>query len=310
MGDSRYIIRNYRASDFNSFVQLKSEAQSLTAEGGWLSPQAVSENLERPNYSPEQGLFVVEADENIVGYMDMAPEIAIGRVILDCWVDPEHRRRGLATRLLKSATHRAQGLGAKLAHVNIAEDNVVARGVLSKLGFECVRKFLELRLDMTKVRWSCVDKATLGCRHLQCGEEDKLTQIQNRSFSGTWGYNPNTEEEVRYAISMSNCAREGILLAYERDRPIGYCWTRMESEEKSATDESKGRIFMLGVDPDYRGRGVGRRVVLAGLAYLRSKGLRFAELTVDSENKPACALYRSVGFEICSTSSWYEKVLS
>jgi len=65
-----------------------------------------------------------------------------------------------------------------------------------------------------------------------------------------------------------------------------------------------------GVDPDYRGRGVGRRVLLAGLAHLRSKGLRVAELTVDSENRAACALYRSAGFETRTGSLWYEKKVS
>jgi mycothiol synthase len=66
---------------------------------------------------------------------------------------------------------------------------------------------------------------------------------------------------------------------------------------------------MVGTDPDYRGRGVGRRVLLAGLAHLRSKGLPVTELTVDSENKVARALYRSVGFEIRTSSLWYEKVI-
>ncbi|MBA7679601.1 Mycothiol acetyltransferase [subsurface metagenome] len=66
---------------------------------------------------------------------------------------------------------------------------------------------------------------------------------------------------------------------------------------------------MLGVDPDYRGRGTGKKVLLAGLAYLKSKGRRVIELTVDSENRAACALYRSAGFKLRTSSLWYEKVL-
>ena len=64
---------------------------------------------------------------------------------------------------------------------------------------------------------------------------------------------------------------------------------------------------MLGVYPDYRGKGIGRRLLLAGLAYLRSKGVKVAVLTVDSENRPACALYHSIGFEVKTSSLWYEK---
>ncbi len=67
---------------------------------------------------------------------------------------------------------------------------------------------------------------------------------------------------------------------------------------------------MLGVDPDYKGKGTGKRVLLAGLTHLKSKSLQVVELTVDSENKAARVLYRSVGFEVLRSSLWYEKVIS
>jgi ribosomal protein S18 acetylase RimI-like enzyme len=67
---------------------------------------------------------------------------------------------------------------------------------------------------------------------------------------------------------------------------------------------------MLGVDPDHRGRGIGKEVILAGLSYLKSKGLETVELTVDSENEAAHALYRFAGFQIRTRSLWYEKVLT
>ncbi len=67
---------------------------------------------------------------------------------------------------------------------------------------------------------------------------------------------------------------------------------------------------MLGTDPDYRGRGVGKRALLAGLAHLKNKGLQVAELTVDSENKVACALYQSTGFEVRAGTLWYEKAIN
>jgi mycothiol synthase len=64
---------------------------------------------------------------------------------------------------------------------------------------------------------------------------------------------------------------------------------------------------MLGVDPDYRGRGLGRQLLLVGLSYLKTKGLRVVELTVDGENKVACSLYKSAGFKLWTSSLWYEK---
>jgi mycothiol synthase len=307
MNNSLYIIRNYRPTDFDKYVQLIVEAEKLEPTGRCVSPEVLSESLYRPNYSPEQDLFVVETAGNIVGYVDVEPELLVGRVILNCFIQPDHRRRGLATELLGYATHRAKELGVKVAHVNIAQGNVAAKSVLSKLGFRFVRRFLQLRLDMAKIRGQDIDQAALQCRHLQPGEEDKLTQIQNRSFTGTWGFNPNSVEEISYRTNLSRCSPEDVMLACDGDKVISYCWTRTIYE--AGTNERKGQILMLGVDPDYRGRGIGKGVLLAGLSYLKSKGFQVAELTVDSRNKEACSLYRSIGFKVWASTLWYEKAI-
>lgn len=301
---SPYIVRNYNAADLDSFIRLKIEAERLAPTRRFLSPQVIRENLGRPNYSPEHNLFMGEISGEIISYMDVIPELGLRRVILDCWVHPEHRGRGLAAKFLAYAMQRARTLRVKVAHVNVAQDNIVAQNVLYKMSFRLVRRFLELRLELADVHLPQVATGAV-LRHLQLGEEDKLTQIQNRSFTGIWGYNPNTLEEIIYFVHMSNCSPEGIFLAYDGDKPIGYCWTRIDKE-----GESRGQVFMLGVDPNYRGRGIGKGVLLAGLSYLRSKGLRAAELTVDSENRVACALYRSLGFRTWENSLWYEKAVS
>ncbi len=305
MNNFPYNIRNYQPADFDKYVLLIIEAEKLEPTGRFISSQVIAEHL----YFPEQNLFIIEIAGNFVGYMNVWPELTIGRVILNCWVHPEHRRRGLATKLLGLAVHRAHELSVKALHVNVPESDAAAKSVLSKLGFDCVRRYLGLKLDMNKVNWQDIDQTALGYRHLKRGEEDKLTQIQNRSFAGTWGYNLNTVEEVIYRTSLSSCSPEDIVLTYDGDKVTGYCWTSINSEGEPAIGERKGRIFMLGVDPDYRGRGVGRKALLAGLARLKSKNITAAELTVDSENKVACALYRSVGFEVRTSSLWYEKIV-
>ena len=229
--------------------------------------------------------------------------------MLDCLVHPEHRRKGVATELFHNAMHRASGLGARVAHVNIPEVNVAAKSLLSKLGFRFVRRFLELRLEPSHTNLLDVEHLAFLARCLRRGEEDKLTEIQNRSFAGTWGYNPNTIEEIVYRVNLSDCSPEDVILAYGGDKPIGYCWTTINLEENATLGRSKGRIYMLGVDPECQGKGIGKAMLSAGLSYLKGKGIEVAELTVDSDNRVACSLYESVGFKIWSTSVWYEKAL-
>ena len=74
-------------------------------------------------------------------------------------------------------------------------------------------------------------------------------------------------------------------------------------------DDDVERAHRERLQPDYRGRGIGKKTLLAGLHYLQSKGVRVVKLTVDSENKSALALYSSVGFKPQTVSLWYEKVI-
>ena len=89
--------------------------------------------------------------------------------------------------------------------------------------------------------------------------------------------------------------------------PLGYCWTVTNVDQTRDGEVGKGRIHMLGVDPDYRGKGLGKQVLLAGLSLLKSRGLGHVDLTVDSENKAALALYESLGFAVRTRSLWCEK---
>jgi ribosomal protein S18 acetylase RimI-like enzyme len=43
---------------------------------------------------------------------------------------------------------------------------------------------------------------------------------------------------------------------------------------------------------------------------LKSRGVRFVDLTVDGDNKPARALYHSIGFDLRTSSLWYQKDLA
>ncbi len=308
MNQATVRIRNYRSADFHKYVLLQAQIEKLEPTGRCVSPQFIAEQLKRPNYCPEQDLFIAEIEEDIVGSMNTESELAIGRVVLDCRAHPEHRERGLSAELFSSSMKRAKELGAEAAHVNINQDNVAEKKLLLELGFSVVRRFLELRLDIDRVDGLGVHP-TMKCCYLQPGEEDGLTRLQNRAFAGMWGYSPNTVEEITFRIKSSTCSRQDIVLSYEGDRAIGCCWTGMICEE-GIPSVRKGRIHMLGVDPDYRGRGIGRELVMAGLTRLKNRGLKVAELTVDGENRTARALYQSLGFEVQTSTLWYEKVIS
>ena len=134
MSNSLYTVRNYQLTDFDNYVRLIVGAGKLKSTGCYTSSEVVREKLHRPNHSPEQDLFIAETAGNVVGYMDVFPELIIKQVVIKCLIHPAHRRRGLATELHGYAMNRARELGVKVAQVNIARDNIAAKSLLSKLG--------------------------------------------------------------------------------------------------------------------------------------------------------------------------------
>ena len=126
---------------------------------------------------------------------------------------------------------------------------------------------------------------------------------------GSWGFNPNTTEDIVYRLNLSGCSPEDVSMAYEGDRPVGYCWIKKILSAGSDPQENKGLIHMMGVDPEYRSKGIGKKVLLAGLKYLKGNHIGRVELTVDKENLAARRLYESVGFKNASRLEWYEKKL-
>ena len=74
----------------------------------------------------------------------------------------------------------------------------------------------------------------------------------------------------------------------------------------SAETEVKGNVIELtyiGVDPNQRAKGLGRKLLEAFIESSLSNGYRSVLLSVEKENLPAIALYEKAGFRIVKTFS-------
>jgi mycothiol synthase len=79
---------------------------------------------------------------------------------------------------------------------------------------------------------------------------------------------------------------------------VGFHWTKVHPG-------GLGEVYVLGVEPDLHGSGLGRALTLAGLKHLYDRGLRTALLYVESDNAPALAVYHRLGFTAWSTDTMY-----
>lgn len=309
MAGGSYTIRNYSPGDFDRYLGLQVESEQLDPSGRFISARGLSDNLGRPNFAPQKDLFVAESDGKLIGYLSVTLEPGIQRALLDGFVHPLHRRKGIATELFSSGLRRVKESGIKSAQASVSEANASARGFLNCLGFTFIRYFFEMRLDMNSSRLPVAGQGATASRGLKPGEENLLTEIQNRCFADTWGFNPNTGEEIAYRLNMYGRSPDDVILTYLKDKPVGYCWTIINAEENAVRKKNKGLIHMLGVDPVFRKQEIGKAILLNGLEDLKAKGVDIVELTVDSENPAACSLYESTGFEVYAKTEWYEKIV-
>lgn len=95
-----------------------------------------------------------------------------------------------------------------------------------------------------------------------------------------------------------------ILIAHHLSRPVG-CGIGLIRRHTSGVS---ARIYSVAVLPDARGMGVGRRLAEALLLEFHRAGARRTYLEVRVENRPAIALYESLGFRrVSALPDYYAK---
>ena len=113
-----------------------------------------------------------------------------------------------------------------------------------------------------------------------------------------------SEDDLKVRVNESWFDDKGFFVAEEKGELIGFFWTKIHgahTHSHSGGDddhghEALGEIYVLAVNPDYKGQGVGRDLTITGLNYLKYQGLNNVMLYVGVENKPAFKLYKSLGF--------------
>ena len=239
--------------------------------------------------APEHG-----AASSLAGYLHLDVTDHVGGASAELAVDPAHRGHGVGALLVRQALAESPDQALRLwAHGDLP----AARALALRLGFTRVRSLWLMRRPLlAPIRVSPLPPG-YSLRDFRPGEDDDAWLALNaRAFAGHPEQERWSDHDLQQRMAEPWFDPAGFLLAVGPDGELaGYHWTKVHGRREHG-HEPLGEVYIVGVDPDRRGSGLGRALVLAGLAHLQAAGLREACLYVDASNAAAVGLYGRLGF--------------
>lgn len=85
------------------------------------------------------------------------------------------------------------------------------------------------------------------------------------------------------------------------NQPLGYVSCHLDPVKH------EGLIGLVGVDAEFRGKGIGRNLVLAAMAWFGTQAAREVKVVTQGNNRAAQRLYQQCGFLSSDLQLWYHK---
>ncbi|MDJ0392624.1 mycothiol synthase [Rhodococcus sp. G-MC3] len=241
----------------------------------------------------------------IVGYAGTTPRTPGNPPMSEAVVDPEFRRRGIGRTLVERALTDG-GEGARIwAHGNLD----AARALAAALELSIARELLQMRRSLAgpELPDVVVPQGITLRTYRGHQDDDELLRVNNAAFAwhpeqGGW-----TEKDIAERRAEEWFDPAGVFLAFEEgtDTLLGFHWTKVHAAE--AGEDEIGEVYIVGIDPEAQGRGLGRVLTLAGLHYLRGRALGSALLYVEADNTAATHTYSRLGFTSFHVDSAYSR---
>lgn len=114
---------------------------------------------------------------------------------------------------------------------------------------------------------------------------------------------PDWRAEQRKAVEAA-CEEKRVWVAESGGSVVGFVAVELHRES------GMGEIYMLAVDPDFRGGGVGTNLTEFALAWMAGEGMSVAmvETGGDPGHAPARRAYEKAGFDELPISRYFKKL--
>lgn len=223
--------------------------------------------------------------------------------MLDWSFEPAHQAGGRA--VLEAAlaeTAPPAGDGGPV-QVWVREPTPAHDEIADALGLRARRDLYELRVALPLTG----ESPPLDWQPFRPGvDEEAWLEVNNRAFAWHPEQHGWTREQIDRAEQEPWFDPAGFVMHWIDGRLAGFCWTKVHSAEGGAP--ALGEIYVIGADPDFTGRGLGRALTTAGLDWLHGhRGIDVGMLYVDADNDAAVRMYDRLGFERHHTDRAYSR---
>jgi ribosomal protein S18 acetylase RimI-like enzyme len=145
---------------------------------------------------------------------------------------------------------------------------------------------------------STLDELSVVRTDLRPGDPDQIVELHRRVYGGEWGMNDGfvagVAKTVADAVSAGWPAAGGGAWLVDRVDHNGLAGSLGLTGE----GPGRGQVRWFVLDPELRGRGLGRRMLDELFDAARAQGLRELALDTYSDLRSAAHLYREAGFVV------------
>jgi mycothiol synthase len=244
-----------------------------------------------------QHLLAWDAADTIAGYAHLDVTDAVEGASAELAVSPDARRHGLGRQLIEELlAHSPDGRLRLWAH----GEQAGAAELAASMGFTRSRVLWQMRRSLYAPLPRPQLPPGVDVRPFVVGtDEQAWLDLNALAFASLPDQGGWQRDDLDLRLHEPWFSADGFLMAWRRDRLVGFHWTKVHGGRASDTGHPHqpiGEVYVVGVDPSERGNGLGRALTLEGLHHLRALDLSQAMLYVDTTNVAAISLYERLGF--------------
>lgn len=310
MDTGQYQIREYRKEDLPALTRLQNRVDPKNAHSEQEQRQ-FEEAFQRPDLLDLRWVVEATQDRQLVGaaYLEQPPfNFHPGKAWGTIEVDPNHRRRGVATALAQILEEAATRHHIHTMWTSVEQGDSVSVRFFEKHGFRVVRSLWLSWLDLATAHLDAFPRreSTLGAEGIRfttlAEEGPEKPDVRQRCFDlyRITGLDvPSMDEPtempydqfIRFEIERDAILPEGTFLAAHGDQYVG-----VTSLERMDEDPEGVTVGFTGVLREYRGRGIAVELKLRAIRFAQARGYRRMRTGNDSLNKPIWSINERLGF--------------